>query len=98
MKVICQKGRIAAAHGRFNRIRQVATIFTQCNTCFLGPTRVHSPNGIEIRSAVFAGLTIVTDRQTFHATPSVTMPHLHRYRSTTMRPKKYGNANGYQSV
>ena len=27
------------------------------------PTRVHIPNGIAIDSAVFAGLTIVTDRQ-----------------------------------
>jgi len=34
------------------------------NTWFLGPTRVHNPNGIPIVSAVFAGLTIVTSRQT----------------------------------
>jgi len=34
------------------------------NTWFLGPTRVHNPNGISIGSAVFAGLTSVTDRQT----------------------------------
>jgi len=27
------------------------------NTCFLGPSRVHNPNGIPIRSAVFAPLT-----------------------------------------
>jgi len=31
---------------------------------FLGPIRVHNPNGIWIGSAVFAGLTSVTDRQT----------------------------------
>jgi len=31
------------------------------NTWFLGPTRVHNPNGISIRSAVFAG---ITDRAT----------------------------------
>jgi len=31
---------------------------------FPGPTRVHIANGISIGSAVFAGLTIVTDRQT----------------------------------
>jgi len=58
------KGRIAAAHRRFSDIRQVAAVCTPPNTCFLGPTRVHDPNGISIGSAVFAGLTIVTDRQT----------------------------------
>jgi len=31
---------------------------------FLGPTRVLNPNDISIGSAVFAGLTSVTDRQT----------------------------------
>jgi len=36
----------------------------QSNTCFLGPTRVHNPNGTSIGSAVFAGFTIVTDRLT----------------------------------
>jgi len=35
-------------------------------TWFLGPTRVHNPNGISIGSAVFVGLTKVTDRQTDH--------------------------------
>ena len=34
---------------------------TPSNTCFLWPIRVHNPNGISIGSAVFAGLTIVTD-------------------------------------
>jgi len=34
------------------------------NTCFLGPTRVHNPNGISIGSSIFAGLTSVTDRPT----------------------------------
>jgi len=34
------------------------------NTWFLGPTRVLDPNGISISSAVFAGLTAVTDRPT----------------------------------
>jgi len=29
----------------------------QCNTCFLGPTRVHNLNGISIGSAIFAKLT-----------------------------------------
>jgi len=42
------------------------------NTWFLEPTQVHNTNGILISSAVFSGLTIVTDRQTDHATLSVT--------------------------
>jgi len=29
-----------------------------------GPTRVHNPNAISIGSAIFAGLTTVTDRPT----------------------------------
>jgi len=33
-------------------------------TCFFGPIRVHNPIGISIGLAVFAGLTIVTDRPT----------------------------------
>jgi len=41
------------------------------NTWFLGPTRVHIPDGISIGSAVFPGLMVVTDRPTDHATPSV---------------------------
>jgi len=39
-------------------------IWTASNTRFLGPTRVHNPNGISNDPAVFAGLTIVTDRET----------------------------------
>ena len=46
----------------------VFTMWRQCapvrNTYFLGPTRVLNPNGISIGSAIFAGLTTVTDRQT----------------------------------
>ena len=34
------------------------------NTCFRGPTRVHTPYDISIGSAVFAGLTTVTDGTT----------------------------------
>jgi len=37
------------------------------NTWFLGPIQVHIPNGITTGSALFPGLTIVTDRQTSHA-------------------------------
>ena len=55
------------------------------NTWFLGPTRVHNPNGISIGSAVFAGLTSVTDRPTDrqtdrptdHATRSVTIGRIY---------------------
>jgi len=57
-------GRIAVAYGWFNGIRQVTPARTPSNTCFLGPTRIFNPNGILIGSAVFAALTIVTDRQT----------------------------------
>jgi len=39
-------------------------IWTPSNTWFLGPTPVHNPKGILISSAIFAGITIVTDRQT----------------------------------
>jgi len=52
------------------------------NTWFPAPTRVLNQNAISIGSAVFAGLTSVTDRQTDHATRSVTIgrnaPHLLR--------------------
>jgi len=41
-------------HRRFSRIRQMAPMCTLSNTCFLGPTRVHNPNGMSIASAVFA--------------------------------------------
>jgi len=36
-------------------------ISTSCNTWFIGPTRVLNPNGNLIVSAVFTGLTSVTD-------------------------------------
>jgi len=42
------------------------------NTWSLGPTQVLNPNGISIGSAVFAGLTSVTDRQTDRPTDHVT--------------------------
>ena len=61
------------------------------NTWFLGPcTQVHNPNGILIGSAVFAGLTSVTDkptdRPTDHTTRSVTIGRIYE-RSTAMRTK-----------
>jgi len=39
-------------------------IWTSSNTWFSGPTQVLNPNGISIGSAVCAGLTTVTDKQT----------------------------------
>jgi len=47
------------------------------NTWFPGPTRVLDSNGILIGSAVFAELTSVTDRQTDHATQSVTIDRMY---------------------
>jgi len=47
--------KIASSHGG---------IWTPSNTWSLSPTQVLNPNGISIGSAVFAGLTSVTDRQT----------------------------------
>jgi len=38
------------------------------NTWFPGPTRALNPNGTSIDSAVFAGLTSVTERPTVHGT------------------------------
>jgi len=60
-------------------------IWTPSNTWFTGSTRLHNPNGVSIGSAVFVGLTIVTNRQTDHAT-SVTVGRIY-VRSTAMRPK-----------
>jgi len=47
-------------------------ILTPSNMSFLGPNRILNPNGTSISSAIFAGLTSVTDRSTDHATRSVT--------------------------
>jgi len=47
------------------------------NTQFPGPIRVLNPNDISIGSAVFAGFTSVTDRQTDHVTRSVTIDRIY---------------------
>jgi len=64
-------------------------IWTPSNTWFHRPTGVLTPNGISIGSAIFAGLTSVTDwqtdRPTNHATRSVTTGHIYVY-STAMQP------------
>ena len=59
------------------------------NTWFLGPTRVHLPNGISIGSAVLQGSpSLQTERQTDrpHYSVSNNRPHL---RSTEMRTKNH---------
>jgi len=70
VKVISQKGRTCT----FNRIRHVATTCTRSNTCFFGPTRVHSPNDISTASAVFAQLTT---ESLYCPSPSPSKLHLH---------------------
>jgi len=68
------------------------------NTRFSGPTPFHIPNSIWTGSAVFAGLTIATDRSTNkptdrvtdHATVCNNMPHV---RSTAMRPNSHANVD-----
>ena len=55
-------------------------IWTLSNTWFPGPTRVLNPNGISIGSAILAGLTSVTDRQTDRQT---------RYSVGNNRPTTY---------
>jgi len=59
------------------------------STWFLGPTPVLNPNSISIVSAVFAGLTSVTDRQTT-LLPSVTIGCIYIC-STAMQPNNVNN-------
>jgi len=66
-------GRIAAAHERFDVIRQVAIVCSSLNTCFLGPTRVHNPNGIwSVQPILQGSLLRQTDRQTDRPTDHAT--------------------------
>jgi len=51
-------------------------IWSPSNAWFLGPTRPHNSNGISIGSAVFAGFTTVTDRQTDDYSVCNNRPHL----------------------
>jgi len=60
--------KIAPSHGG---------IWTPSNTWFPGTNQVPNPNCISIGSAVCAGLTSVTDRQTDHATRSVTIDRIY---------------------
>jgi len=65
------------------------------NTWCLGSSQVLNPDGISIGSAVFAGLTSVsdrqTDRQTDHATRSLTIDRIY-VRSTTMRSNNFATS------
>ena len=70
VKVIWQKGRIAAANERFSGIRHIVPVCTPPNTCFLGLTRVHNPNGISIGSAISAQLMAECRR----ACPGTSLP------------------------
>jgi len=55
--------------------------------CFLGHTPAHNSNGNSIGSAVFAGLTIVTDGPTDRHTLSVTIGRIYVHSwPTAMRP------------
>jgi len=57
------------------------------NTWFLGPTRVHNPNGTSIGFAVLQGLRKQRDRPQYSVCNN--RPHLAIYvRSTAMRPNK----------
>jgi len=35
-----------------------------CNVLFLGPTRVHTPNWLSCSSVVFAGVVVITNKET----------------------------------
>jgi len=51
-----------AAHGRFTRSCQVAPMCTPPNTRFLVPTRVYTPNGISIGSALLVRYKLTVHR------------------------------------
>ena len=57
------------------------------NTWFLRPTRVSVPNGITIGSAAFAGITVVTGRQTDRQTTLTPSVAIGRIPSAAMRPE-----------
>jgi len=63
--IVFARWRQSASH-----VGKLAPLFWRIwlNLCFLRPTRVHNPNGKSIGSAVFAGLTSVTDRPTYRPT------------------------------
>jgi len=80
-------------------------IRTPSNTWFLGPTHIN-PNGISIGSAIFAGLTTVTDRQTDtdHPTQSVIMGCIYECSTAkwpnilTVQEKEQEKVDKYQNL
>ena len=66
--------RIAAAHGRFSDIRQLAPLCTSLNTCILGPTQVHNQNSISISSAIFAQIMTVSLGMPMHVLSTTNCP------------------------
>jgi len=86
-------GRIAAIYGRFNGIRHVAPVCTAVHRhlihAFLSPPESESQTPSGSFQPFFAGLTAVTDRQTYrptdHTIRSVAIGRIY-VRSTTMRP------------
>ena len=75
------------------RIRQVEPICTPIYTFPPAPVSLHS-SGIWIRSSVFVGLTVVTKRQTDHAT-CVATGRIFTLR-IAMRPKSYSERQHWQ--
>ena len=60
-------------------------------TWFLEPTQFHNPNSISTGSAIFAGLTIVTDRQRDNPTRSVTTGCIYERSTATRTNNKHDN-------
>ena len=67
-------------------------IWTPSNTLFLEPAEVHIPKGNSTVSAVFAGLMIVTDRQTDRSRYPVCSNRLH-LGSAAIRPNNRKQTN-----
>jgi len=80
--------KIALAMGRFA---------PPSNRWFLGPILVHNPNGISIGSAIFTGLSTVTDRPTDHATQSATTGRIY-VRISAMQTNNTNTAQHYRTL
>jgi len=87
VKAIWQKGCIAAAHGRFSRIRQVAPMCTPHNNASLGPPESTTQTASQLVQQFLQGSRSLTDRLSGHATPSVTIGRI-CVGSTAICPKK----------
>jgi len=67
----CRRGEIFLSH---NNCPFACRIRAPYITCFLGPTRLHNPNGISIGSAVFAQFTPVSSGMSGRALPPQNCP------------------------